>query len=70
MSSRPEKIVNVDINLILDPTLLRALKLIESEEDILSYSVNGNVIVPLKIKFKNGKQQEEVEVIHHGRSKL
>lgn len=70
MSSRPEKIVNVDINLILDPTLLRALKLIESEEDILSYSVNGNVIVPLKIKFKNGKQQE-VEVIHHdGRSKL
>lgn len=64
MSSRPEKIVNVDINLILDPTLLRALKLIESEEDILNYSINGDVIVPLKIKFKNGKQQE-VEVIHH-----
>lgn len=70
MSSRPEKIVNIDINLIIDPTLLRALKLIENEDDILCYSVNGNILVPLTIKFKNNTQQE-VEVIHHdGRSKL
>lgn len=66
MSSRPEKIINIDINLIIDPTLLRALKYIEHEEDVFNYSINGEVLVPLTIKFKNNTQKEEVVVIHHG----
>lgn len=69
MQFPPEKIVHIDLNLIIDPTLLRSLKLINHEDDVTGYMIDGRTIIPLMIKFKN--KQQEADVTHHnGQAKL
>lgn len=78
MQFPPEKIVNVQLSHIIDPTVLRALGYIHNEDDVTGYFINGQSLVPLMIKFKTqaapATQQPpkklEVEVIHHNGSKL
>lgn len=66
MQFPPEKIVNVQLSHIIDPTVLRALGVISNEEDITGYFINGQSTVPLMIKFKTTEKKEAFEVIHHG----
>lgn len=65
MSFPPEKIVNVNLNHIIDTTLLRALGLIDSEEDIERLLINGQTIIPLMIKLKVKKKEGQV-ILHNG----
>lgn len=63
MQFPPEKIVNVNLNHILDTTLLRALGVISSEDDIDTCFIDGRSIIPLMIKLK--KREKEGSVVIH-----
>lgn len=57
-----ESIVHVSLDNIIDPTLLRALGLIDNEEDVSTYFIDGRNVIPLMIKFKRQEKMTEVEV--------
>lgn len=63
-----EKSVNIKLSHIIDPTLLRALKLIHNEDDIEGYFVDGLSTISLTIKLK--QKEGKVTSLRDGREKL
>lgn len=64
MQFPPEKLVNVRLDHIIDPTLLRALGIIKSEDEIEHCAIDGRQLITLMIKLK--QKDRKGHVVVHG----
>ena len=57
-----EELVTVELDNIIDPSLLRTLGYIKSGDDVAAYFIDGRSRVQLMIKFKKGTSIKEGDI--------
>lgn len=66
---KDEKTIQINLLNIIDPTILRSLGYINSEDDVDHYHIEGRQVVPLTIKLKKGVslKEEDISFKRHGK---